>query len=72
MAGVKSIRYSFVKNMGDEMKQYFPNFQNNPYYQERTNSEEKKLIAMQQKSTVYFILYYKLLWTYRKIRKKLK
>ena len=72
MAGVKPIRYGFVKNMGDEMKQYFPDFQYNPYYQERTNAEEKKLIAMQQKSTVYFILYYKLLWTYRKLRKKLK
>ena len=72
MAGVKHIRYSFVKKMGAEMKEYFPDFQSNAYYQERTNDEEKKLIAMQQKSTLYFILYYKLLWTYRKLRKKFK
>ena len=70
MAGVKHIRYGFVKKMGAEMKEYFPDFQSNAYYQERTNVEEKKLIAMQQKSTLYFILYYKLLWTYRKLRKK--
>ncbi len=72
MAGVKYIRYGFVKKMGDEMKQYFPDFQSNAYYQERTNVEEKKLIAMQQKSTLYFILYYKMLWTYRKLRKRFK
>lgn len=70
MAGVKYIRYGFVKKMGAEIKEYFPDFQSNAYYQERTNAEEKKLIAMQQKSTLYFILYYKLLWTYRKLRKK--
>lgn len=70
MAGVKHIRYGFVKKMGAEIKEYFPDFQSNAYYQERTNAEEKKLIAMQQKSTLYFILYYKLLWTYRKLRKK--
>lgn len=70
MAGVKHIRYGFVKKMGAEIKEYFPDFQSNAYYQERTNAEEKKLIAMQQKSTLYFMLYYKLLWTYRKLRKK--
>lgn len=70
MAGVKHPQYSFVKHMGKEMKQYFPDFQNNVYYQERTNAEEKKLIAMQQKSTLYFMLYYKLLWTYRNWKKK--
>ena len=32
----------------------------------------KKLIDMQQKSTFQFVLYYKLLWAYRNLRKKLK
>lgn len=71
MAGVKRTKYRFVKSMGEEMKQSFPDFQQNTYYQERTHEEEKKLIGMQQKSTLYFILYYKLLWTYRKWRKAL-
>ncbi len=69
MAGVKKTKYSFVKAMGKEMKQTFPDFEANPYYQERTHTEEKKLIGMQQKSTFLFMLYYKLLWAYRKWRK---
>lgn len=69
MAGVKKTRYSFVKAMGKEMKQTFPDFESNPYYQERTHAEEKKLIRMQQKSTLFFMLYYKLLWAYRKWKK---
>lgn len=69
LAGNNKVRYSFVKKMGEEMKQYFPTFQSNPYYLERTHEEEKKLIKMQQKSTLLFLLYYKLLWFYRiKIR----
>lgn len=72
MTGVRPTKYSFVKKMGDEMKAYFPDFQSNLYYQERTHAEEKRLVAMQQKSTVYFMLYYKLLWTYRNFRKALR
>lgn len=71
MVGVKPTKYGFIKKMGKEMKEYFLDFQNNPYYQKRTNAEEKKLIAMQQKSTVLFMFYYKLLWGYRNLRKKL-
>jgi len=69
MAGVEKTKYSFVKAMGNEMKQTFPDFETNPYYQERTHTEEKKLIGIQQKSTFLFMLYYKLLWAYRKWRK---
>jgi len=66
--GYRSVK--FIKAMGDEMRMTFPEFQENPYYQKQVNPEEKKLIAMQQKSTVAFILYYKLLWTYRNWKKK--
>ena len=72
MVGVRPIRPSFVKKLGEEVAQYFPDFQKNPYYLEKTNPEEKKLIAMQQKNTLWFIIYYKLLWTYRNLRKKIK
>ncbi len=71
MVGVKPLKISFIKKMGREMKEYFPKFQENPYYVQRVNPEEKKLIAMQQKNTVMFVIYYKLLWTYRNLRKKL-
>lgn len=70
MAGVRKKSRSYVRAMGREMKETFPDFAQNPYYQERTNAEEKKLIAMQQKSTLFFMLYYKLLWGYRNWRKR--
>ena len=69
MAGVDKTRYRFVKEMGKEIKRTFPDFQDNPYYRERTHAEEKKLIRMQQRSTLFFMLYYKLLWAYRKWKK---
>jgi len=72
MVGVRPTKLSYVKKMGDELRAYFPDFQKNAYYVERIHPEEKKLIAMQQKSTLQFVLYYKLLWAYRNIRKKLK
>ncbi len=72
MTGVKRPKYGFVKALGKEMKESFPAFMNNAYYQERIHEEEKKLAAMQMKSTLYFMVYYKLLWTYRNVRKKLK
>lgn len=70
MAGVDKTRHGFVKRMGNEMRRTFPDFQNNPYYLERTHQEEKKLIRMQQRSTLFFMLYYKMLWAYRRWRKK--
>ena len=70
MAGVKRTRYRFVKELGREMRCRFPEFQDNPYYRERTHEEEKKLIRMQMKSTLLFMAYYKLLWAYRNFRKR--
>lgn len=72
MAGVKRTRYRFVKEMGREMKRTFPGFEKNSYYQERTHAEEKKLIHMQQRSTLFFLVYYKLLWAYRNWKKARK
>lgn len=70
MQGVKPVKYGFIKKLGAEMEQNFPHFQENPYYQERVHEEEKKLVGLQMKSTLLFILYYKVLWAYRNIRKK--
>lgn len=72
MAGVKKKEFAFVKAMGEEMKQTFPDFRQNKYYLTRVHDEERKLIDMHMKSTMYFMLYYKLLWTYRNFRKKIK
>ena len=72
MVGVRPVKLSYVEKLGREIREYFPKFQENPYYIERTHPEEKKLMAMQQKSTLQFVIYYKLLWAYRNFRKKLK
>lgn len=71
MAGVKKKQISFVRAMGKEMKETFPDFQKNGYYTERVHEEERKLIRLHMKSTLCFMLYYKLLWSYRGLRKKL-
>lgn len=71
MAEVKKKEYGFVRALGREMRETFPGFMDNPYYQERVHEEERKLIRMHMKSTLYFMLYYRLLWGYRKLRKKL-
>lgn len=70
MAGVKKKEYGFVKALGREMKETFPDFMENKYYCERVHEEERKLIRMHMKSTLYFMLYYKALWGYRNFRKR--
>mgnify|MGYP003302549727 CR=1 FL=1 len=72
MVGVKKQEFSFIKAMGEEMKKTFPDFRNNKYYLARVHDEERKLIDMHMKSTLYFVVYYKILWTYRNFRKRLK
>ena len=72
MQGVKKIRASFVRALGAEVREKFPDFQKNPYYLVRVNEEERKFIALQQKSTVLFILYYKFVYFVRRIKKWIK
>ncbi len=57
--------YNFTKALGKEMKEAFPDFQENPYYIEKIHPEEKKLIGYQMKSHLFFYIYYRLLWFYR-------
>lgn len=72
MQGIRPVKNSFVRKLGQEMLEAFPDFQKNLYYQERIGAEEKKLVKMQMKSTLWFICYYKLLWAYRNLRKSLQ
>lgn len=67
----KRTNFKFVRNMGREMKEYFPDFQSNTYYVERVHPEEKKMMKLQQRSTLLFVMYYRALWLYRRMRKKL-
>ena len=71
MPGVRPVKLSWVKALSREMKETFPGFEDNSYYKDMTDAEEKKLISMAQKSTLLFVIYYKLLWGYRNFRKSL-
>lgn len=71
MPCVKPARISFVRDLTREMLGTFPEFEKNSYYIDRVNSEEKKLIGMACKSETRFYFYYKLLWGYRNLRKRL-
>ncbi len=72
MPCVKPAKLSFVKEITAEMLRTFPDFQKNSYYADRTHAEEKKLISMACSSPLKFYVYYKLLWGYRNMRKKLQ
>ena len=60
-----------MKKLSEEMREHFPEFQKNEYYLKRVNDEERRLIAMAQRSTLRFYVYYRLLWGYRNLRKRL-
>ncbi len=66
----KGVKLSFLRALAREMRQTFPDFQQNPYYLERTNAEERKLMKMHQKSSLLFLAYYRLLWWVRGLRAK--
>lgn len=72
VAEVRPIKRKFIKEIGDEMRQKFPNFQKNKYYLQRVHPEEQRFIAIQQKSTLAFILFYKFVYGVRKLKRKMK
>lgn len=72
MQTARKIDFKFVYNMGREMIEYFPDFQQNPYYIKLVPHEEKKLMKLQQQCNGIFVIYYRALYLYRKIRKKFR
>lgn len=72
MQGVKHKKISFIRKMRQFAQQQFPNFQDNPYYQEWTGEEEKKWIALQMRSDVLFFWYYSLKFCVRNMKKRLR
>ena len=72
MQGVKWLKFSYIRRLGKEMKETFPDFQKNVYYLERVHPEERRFIALQQKSTLLFVIYYKFVYSVRRIKKWIK
>lgn len=72
MSGVKHRKLSFLAELRDGMKKYFPDFQENLYYQSEIGAEERKLAGLHQKSNLGFYCYYIILNGYRKWKKRLR
>lgn len=66
----KKVSVKFVRAIGRELTAILPNFRENPYYRERISEEEKRMTELELKHTFLFVCYYRLLWTYRRLRKK--
>ena len=72
MSGVRRRKLSFLAELRDGMRKYFPDFQNNPYYLSEIGAEERTLAKIHQKSNSGFYCYYILLNAYRKWMKKMR
>lgn len=58
----------FLKRIGQEILETFPDFRENPYFQRETNEYERKLIDLHLKSTFLFVIVYELKMLSRRIR----
>ncbi len=72
LSGVEKVSLRFLDELRDGMKQYFPEFRDNPYYIARMDEEEKKLINLHMNGSVRFLLYYRCLHAARALRRKLR
>lgn len=70
MLGMKRPKLAFLRMIADGIKQEFPDFQENIYYQRAFDAEQKRLAAMHMKSPLRFLVYFKLLYFYRNITGK--
>ena len=60
----------FVRKLGQEMVATFPDFRQNTYYNQMVNEYEQKLINLHLKSTLAFMVIFKLKMLSRKLRSK--
>ena len=72
MLGMKHPQVSFLKLLAKGMKEEFPEFQNNSYYQKAFDEEQKKMAALHMKHPRLFLYYFKALYTYRKLTGRAK
>lgn len=71
MLGVRKPKVKFLKKLAEGIKQEFPDFQDNIYYQNTFDEEQKRLAAMHLASPWKFKIYFQLLTFYRnRLRRK--
>lgn len=59
---------AFVRRLRGFLLAQAPDYADNEYYKQYTDKETRKLIALHMKSPVFFLIYYKLLHLYRRLR----
>lgn len=69
MRSKQRISADFIRKLGREMISTFPDFRSNVYYNKIVDDYEQKMINLQLKSTIAFIIVYKLKMISKKIRK---
>lgn len=68
VAGAPRARLSFLRELRTGMKEHFPAFQQNPYYLQQYDEEQKRLVGYHMRSPLFFLLYYRMLNFYRRLR----
>lgn len=68
LQGVKRPSVAFLYRLRKFVKDTVPNYGDNPYFKEYLDAETGKLVRMHMASPVLFLIYYKALQTYRKLR----
>lgn len=59
---------AFLRKLKDFLLTQAPDYKDNKYFRQYTDEESRKLIALHMKSPVLFLIYYKLLHGYRRLR----
>ncbi len=68
--GVAHPGVGFLQELKKGILAEFPRFQENPYFQAEYDREQKMLIRLHMRSSLLFLVYYKMLSGYRKCRKR--
>lgn len=68
LQGVRKPEYGFVAETKRFLEEYVPNIEENPYYEKHVDAEIKKFVKLHRKSNRWFLWYYKMLNTYRRLR----
>lgn len=68
LQNTKKAQLSYLVEMRKFLMQYVPDIDKNAYYMQYMDDENKKMISIHQKNSLIFLIYYKLLWTYRRVK----
>lgn len=68
MQGSPKKDLNFIKKIGQEILETFPDFMENPYFQKEIDAYERKLIDLHLKSVFWFVIVYELKMIARKFK----